>query len=296
MKKLSVVLLILLSASFLSAQVYRSNQLYQKLDELPVIPASGYALETLGNRSVLYLDGNAVASIDESRQGTDRIIEQKDLISGVVKTRIYRDGLLIRETETTEEGLRETSFTYIEGHLAFCSVLLDGETVDNIFFLRSSNNDEPVAVKDNEGLRFMSGSYMFQSGELYEILSSNLVLTGDYEILEDGDILVKLEGVTYTYSPDGLLMKVEQGTSATINEYEGLNLVRSELTDGDSRTVTIYVDGKESEILDYEDGSLVSRTTFPDTGKVQILYSNGRELATVYYKLDNRTVDRIEYR
>ena len=296
MKKLSVVLLILLSASFLSAQVYRSNQLYQKLDELPVIPASGYALETLGNRSVLYLDGNAVASIDESRQGTDRIIEQKDLISGVVKTRIYRDGLLIRETETTEEGLRETAFTYIEGHLAFCSVLLDGETVDNIFFLRSSNNDEPVAVKDNEGLRFMSGSYMFQSGELYEILSSNLVLTGDYEILEDGDILVKLEGVTYTYSPDGLLMKVEQGTSATINEYEGLNLVRSELTDGDSRTVTIYVDGQESEILDYEDGSLVSRTTFPDTGKVQILYSNGRELATVYYKLDNRTVDRIEYR
>ena len=296
MKKLSVVLLILLSASFLSAQVYRSNQLYQKLDELPVIPASGYALETLGNRSVLYLDGNAVASIDESRQGTDRIIEQKDLISGVVKTRIYRDGLLIRETETTEEGLRETAFTYIEGHLAFCSVLLDGETVDNIFFLRSSNNDEPVAVKDNEGLRFMSGSYMFQSGELYEILSSNLVLTGDYEILEDGDILVKLEGVTYTYSPDGLLMKVEQGTSVTINEFEGLNLVRSELTDGDSRTVTIYVDGKESEILDYEDGSLVSRTTFPDTGKVQILYSNGRELATVYYKLDNRTVDRIEYR
>ena len=296
MKKLSVVLLILLSASFLSAQVYRSNQLYQKLDELPVIPASGYALETLGNRSVLYLDGNAVASIDESRQGTDRIIEQKDLISGVVKTRIYRDGLLIRETETTEEGLRETSFTYIEGHLAFCSVLLDGETVDNIFFLRSSNNDEPVAVKDNEGLRFMSGSYMFQSGELYEILSSNLVLTGDYEILEHGDILVKLEGVTYTYSPDGLLMKVEQGTSVTINEFEGLNLVRSELTDGDSRTVTIYVDGKESEILDYEDGSLVSRTTFPDTGKVQILYSNGRELATVYYKLDNRTVDRIEYR
>ena len=296
MKKLSVVLLILLSASFLYAQVYRSNQLYQKLDELPVIPASGYALETLGNRSVLYLDGNAVASIDESRQGTDRIIEQKDLISGVVKTRIYRDGLLIRETETTEEGLRETAFTYIEGHLAFCSVLLDGETVDNIFFLRSSNNDEPVAVKDNEGLRFMSGSYMFQSGELYEILSSNLVLTGDYEILEDCDILVKLEGVTYTYSPDGLLMKVEQGTSVTINEYEGLNLVRSELTDGDSRTVTIYVDGKESEILDYEDGSLVSRTTFPDTGKVQILYSNGRELATVYYKLDNRTVDRIEYR
>ena len=168
--------------------------------------------------------------------------------------------------------------------------------VDNIFFLRSSNSDEPVAVKDSDGLRFMSGSYMFQSGELYEILSSNLVLNGDYEILESGEILVRLEDGCYTYSPDGLLIKMEQGTSVTINEYEGMNLVRSELTDGDSRTVTLYVDGKENEILDYEDGILVSRTTFPDTGKVQILYSNGRELATVYYKIDNRTVDRIEYR
>ena len=296
MKKLSVVLLLLLSASFLYAQVYRSNQLYQKLDELPGIPQSGYALDIQGNLSVLYLDGKAVLTIDESVQGTERIIEQNDLITGIVRTRIYRNGLLIRETETTEEGVRETAFTYIEGHLAFCSVLLDGNTVDNIFFLRSSNNDEPVAVKDKEGLRFMSGSYMFQSGELYEILSSNLVLTGDYEILENGDILVKLDGGTYTYSPDGLLIKVEQGTSVTINEYEGLNLVRSEMTDGKYRTITMYSEGWESEILDYEDGILVSRTTFPDTGKVQVLYSNGRELATVYYKIDNRTIDRIEYR
>ena len=296
MKKLSVVLLILLSASFLYAQVYRSNQLYQKLDELEVVPASGYALEIQGNSSVLYLDGNEVVKIEDSRQGTDRIIEQKDLMTGTVKTRIYRDGLLIRETETSAQGITETAFTYIDGHLAFCSVIVDGSTVDNIFFLRSSNNDEPVAVKDNDGLRFMSGTYMFQSGELYEILSSNLVLTGDYEILENGDILVKLEGGTYTYSPDGLLIKEEQGTSVTVNEYEGINLVRSEMTDGKHRTVTLYSEGKESEVLDYEDDILVSRTTFPDTGKVQILYSNGRELATVYYKLDNRTVDRIEYR
>ena len=296
MKKLSVVLLILLSASFLSAQVYRSNQLYQKLEELPGIPESGYALMVEGQSSVLYLDGNAVASINESVLGTDRINEQKDLITGSVRTRIYRDGLLIRETESVDERISETAFTYIDGHLAFCSVIVDGTIVDNIFFLRSSNSDEPVAVKDSDGLRFMSGSYMFQSGELYEILSSNLVLNGDYEILESGEILVRLEDGCYTYSPDGLLIKMEQGTSVTINEYEGMNLVRSELTDGDSRTVTLYVDGKENEILDYEDGILVSRTTFPDTGKVQILYSNGRELATVYYKIDNRIVDRVEYR
>ena len=45
-----------------------------------------------------------------------------------------------------------------------------------------------------------------------------------------------------------------------------------------------------------QDGILESRTVFTESGKVQTLYSNGRELATVYYKIDNRTVDRIEYR
>ena len=60
--------------------------------------------------------------------------------------------------------------------------------------------------------------------------------------------------------------------------------------------MTLYSEGRESEILDYEDSNLVSRTVFTDNGKVQTLYSNGRELATVYYKSDNRTVDRIEYR
>ena len=54
--------------------------------------------------------------------------------------------------------------------------------------------------------------------------------------------------------------------------------------------------GKESEVLVYNEDELISRTEFPDTGKIQTLYSNGRELAVVYYKPDNRTVDRIEYR
>ena len=117
MKKLPVILLILLSASFLSAQVFRSNQLYQKLDKLEAVPASGYALDIQGTHSILYLDGNAVATIDENRQGSDRIIEQKDLITGSIRTRIYRDGLLIRETESVDERISETAFTYIDGHL-----------------------------------------------------------------------------------------------------------------------------------------------------------------------------------
>ena len=296
MKKLSLILLLLMIASSLSAQIYRSNQLNQHLEELSSIPQTGYAIEVNGTTSVLYLDGKAVLSINESKQGTERTIEQVELESGNKKTMFYRNGLLTREISYIGEKVEETAYTYLNGHLAFCSFISDGETVDTIFFLRSSDNDEPVAVKDNEGLRFMSSSYMFQSGELYEILASNLVLTGDYEVLESGEIQVVLEDGIYTYSSDGLLLKVEQGSAVTLNYYEGTILVRSELTDGNQNTVTVYENGRENEVFVYEKDELISRTIFPDTGKVQTLYSNGRELATVYYKPDNRTVDRIEYR
>lgn len=296
MKKTAVVLILLLLAPSLFAVVYRSNQLQQRLEVLQAVSETGYSIDVEGNSSTLYLDGQAVLSIIETSWESEKIIEQTDLLTGEKKVLVYQGGLLARETETTALGSDETIYTYINGHLAFCTVRHDGETLENIFFLRSSDGEEPVAVRDNSGLRFMAGSYMYQSGKLLRILASNLVLTGDYEVLDTGEILVELEDGIYTYSPDGLLMKVEQGSSLTLNEYEGIDLVRSEKTDGDKRTVTIYKDGKEAEILDYEDGILVSRTTFPDTGKVQTIYSNGRELATVYYKIDNKTVERIEYK
>ena len=296
MKRISVVLILMFIVSSLSAQVYRSNQLNQKLEVLEAVPQTGYALEVNGHSSVLYLDGQPVLAIDETIQGTDKIIIQTDLITGFRKTLVYQNGLLVRETTDSSDGVSETIYTYINSHLAFCTFRQDGRTIDTVFFLRSSENEEPVAVKDNSGLRFMSGSYMFQSGELYEIISSNLVLTGDYEVLENGDILVELEDGKYTYSSDGLLMKLVQGTAETINFYEDLNLIRSEKTDGKLKTVTYYENGRETEILDYDDGELVSRTVFKETGKEQTIYINGRELATVYYELDNRTVNRIEYK
>ena len=262
MRKIAAVLLIISFASCLYATVYRSNQLNQKLEVLADVPETGYALDVNGTGSVLYLNGEAVLKITESVQGSDRIVEQVDLISGSTTTRIYRNGLLSRETYTGEEGISETAYVYVDGHLVFCTLLSDGVTVETVFFLRSSGNDEPVAVRDNNGLRFMSSSYLFQSGELYEILSSNLVLTGDYETLENGDILVRLEDGTYRYSPDGLLIEVTRGSSVTKNEYEGTDLIRSETIDGTARTVTVYENGREKEILEYDGDSLVSFTAF----------------------------------
>lgn len=296
MRKLSAVLLLLIFSSLLYAQTYRSNQLLQRLEELDSIPVQGYALDVNGDESTLYLDGRAVIAIAESNQGDERIIEQKELESGNTKTLVYRDGLLVQESLSSDGITEESIYTYIRGHLAFCTVRRDGQTLDVIFFLRSADGNEPVAVKDNDGLRFMSSSYMFQSGELYQIISSDLVLTGDYKVQEGGEIVVELEDGTYTYSEDGLLLKLVQGASVTTNTYEGRQLVKSETMAGGNTKVVLYEKGSESEILDYEGSQLISRTLCRKEGNIQTLYRNGREIAVVYYNADNRTVERIEYR
>ena len=137
---------------------------------------------------------------------------------------------------------------------------------------------------------------MFHSGELYQIISSDLVLTGDYKVQESGEIVVELDDGIYTYSEDGLLLKVVQGTSVTTNSYEGRQLVKSETVTGENRKVVLYEGGSEHEILDYDGSQLVSRTLCRKEGNIQTLYRNGREIAVVYYNADNRTVERIEYR
>ncbi len=296
MRKLSAVLLLLLFSSLLYAQVFRSNQLLQRLEKLDSIPVQGYALDVNGDESTLYLDGRAVIAIAESNQGDERIIEQKELESGNTKTLVYRDGLLVQESLSSDGITEESIYTYIRGHLAFCTIRRDGQTLDVIFFLRSADGNEPVAVKDNDGLRFMSSSYMFQSGELYQIISSDLVLTGDYKVQESGEIVVELEDGTYTYSEDGLLLKLVQGASVTTNTYEGRQLVKSETVTGENRKIVLYEGGSEHEILDYEGAQLISRTLCRKEGNIQTLYRNGREIAVVYYNADNRTVERIEYR
>ena len=68
-----------------------------------------------------------------------------------------------------------------------------------------------------------------------------------------------------------------------------------ETKDKTSRIVENYGDGTPYDRYEYENEILVSHTVFRDEGIIKTMYSKGRVVAVVYYKKDNRTVDRIEY-
>lgn len=282
------------SMSCLFAALYKSNELGQMLELVQSRPETGYLLDVKEDAKLLYLDDELVSKTTETKVDGSILVVEENYRTEVTSTRQFTDGLLVRETN----GDTSVSYGYIEGHLAFCSTFKgsDSEPVSIVFFLRSSDDGTLVAVRTEEGLRFISDSYLVQTGSLYKMVSTNLVVQGDYVINEDGDIQYDEAGITYIYSAEGLLLETREGEIVTTFSYDGTILVSTMRIDGSTEVIENYLDGKISETLVYENEVLSSQTYHKDGGSIQILYKDGRKVATVYYKEDNRTVDRIEYR
>ncbi len=297
MKRILALTLVLTSVTCLFATVYRSNQLGQMLSVADSRLNEGYFLEMEGDVSSLYCDGVLVSRTTRSNDELGLVVIEEDLAKEVTTIRQYKDGLLLRETVTDKDSSVSTSYGYMEGHLAFCSTFKDGEEEPSsvTFFLRSSDDGSLVAIRDNEGLRFLSESYIYQTGELYQMAAKDLMLKGDYEILEDGSIQYEEAGTVYLYSPEGLLLETKGEKSSTRYTYENYELLSTETLNDAERIVETYVDGKVSETSVYRGEELSSVTRHLEGGNVQILYKDGRKVATVYYNEDNRTVKRIEY-
>ena len=292
MKKTLALLLSFFALGSLSALVYSSNLLGQKLEVLSGIPLSGYALEDNGSVSTLYLDGIPVRRTERIEGIQETTVTETDLLSGSTFTRFYSDGLLMSESGSDGSLV---SYAYVEGRLAFCSSSVPGQESRVTFFLRSSGDGSLMAVKEGDVYRFISESYIFQDNELLQQVASDLVIKEDHEVLEDGRIRYEQGGIIYIYSPSGLLLSAEENGVVSEYFYDGRTIARIETVDGNLRSVENYSDGRAVERLVYEDGILTSRTEYRTEGNIQVLYKNGRKVATVYYRQDNRTVDRIEY-
>jgi len=293
MKKTALLISLLLSMSLLSAQMYRSNLLGQKLDTLGSVPTNGYALEETGDKSILYLDGRMVRVTEHLVSGNTTVETETDISTGKRSTRTYTDGLLVSETDA--DG-NETGYAYVDGHLSFSSTTsaANGE-VHVVFFLRSAGDGALMAVREGESIRFVNDSYIFQDDDLLQQLAADLVVSSDHEILENGNIKYEENGITYVYSPSGKLLTKEQNGAVSEYFYANNKISKVETTDGNMKGIEMYEDGTAVSMTVYENGVIASMTLYRTEGNIQTLYRDGRKVATVYYRQDNRTVDSIEY-
>ena len=300
MRKAVLLLLLILVPAFLCAvDIFRSNQLMQKLQTLDSLPSEGYALvEESEDAATLYLDGKAVMTRTVSNDGEGQTVTETDLISVRITKKRYSDGRILSDVTSDSDGneIRTEYYGYVEGRLAFVTTKDSGsEVTETLFFLRSSDTGEPFAVKTENGIRFFTSSWVYEEGELYEVVSGNLILKGEHSVSDDGNIIYMEGSREYVYLPDGRILSVTDGTTVRNYIYEENKLVRVETATGSLLSVEYYSNGSAVRRLDYEDGELTSETELRKEGNIRKLYSKGRLVATVYYRSDNRTVDRIEY-
>lgn len=292
MRKTVVLIALLFSMSVLSAQVYRSNMLGQKLHTVGSVTADGYSLEETAGRSVLYLDGTIVRVTERVTAGNTTEETEKDLTTGKTTFRTYTDGLLVSETDADGTG---TVYAYVDGHLAFSSRTSEDGEVMTTFFLRSAGDGSLMAVREGESIRFVNEAYVFQNEDLLQQLFGDLVVSSDYEILENGNIRYVENGIIYIYSPSGRLLSTEDNGAVSEYFYVNNKISRIETVNGNVKSIEMYEDGSAVGITVYEDGVIASKTLYRAEGNIQTLYRDGRKMATVYYRPDNRTVDSIEY-
>ena len=295
-RALAVLVPIIFCLSVSASGIYRSNILGQKLSSVDEI-GQGYVLSEQEGLSILYRDGIEIKRIEEEKSDELTVVTEKDMLSGKTTVRTYTAGLLMSEKEESEgQPVLETSYSYFNGRLSFVTTTdYTTQVSETVFFLRSSVDGSPLAVRTKDSIRFFGEDYVFQDGNLYEIVSGNLVLTGQHSVNADGMIEYSEGDVLWTYYPDGRIMSVCDGTYLKKYFYEEGVLSRTETTRGDNLSVGTYKDGKEVSRSEYEKGVLVSFTELRSEGNIKTLYSEGRKVAVVYYRSDNRTVDRIEY-
>ena len=220
---------------------------------------------------------------------------------GLYAEDVYDDmGFLKEKTENTAEGVVKSILTYKEGKLLYTSKFLnnEGEPFEIEYYLRSPVNNSLVGVKRFSGTNLVGGNYLYSEETLYLNATDNLVFSTDFEISDDGTIVItNADGETETYSSAGFLLKKE--SEETLIEYfysdSGRLLERTETKENK----VIETEYDENQVK-YRETITVNNitdsvTVYKSTGKIQTVYENGKPFADVLYYPDNRRVREITY-
>jgi len=294
MKRLLVSLIVLMSSFCLFSEVFRSNQLAQKLEIIPSVPETGYALDD-GNPSVLYLDGKQVRTITTTVTDELTVIIEDDGLGNTTE-RHYSKGLLVSETQSGPSGNRTTNYSYYDGHLVLSGTYVDGAAVSVTSFLRSPSGEAVIGVDQDGKVRLFSDSYVVEQGTVYREAVPGLVTTGTHTVNADGSITVSTEDRILTYSADGLLLKEVSDSETVTYTYNGKLLSSITVEKGNMKTVERYEDGLAKELATYKDGVISGILRYSESGNILTVYENGEPVAVVRYKMDNRTIESIEYK
>ena len=294
MKYAVAVLIFFLSVFPVFPDSYSSNELGQIVDY-----ESPYSIEVNNNSEILSKDGIPVTEIITVTNGKTRTVIIKYLEEGNESKTVYESGYLKSVEYTYPDGSSDsTSYIYSDGYLVCTEhVSADGNrTVE--YYLRNAADSSLFAVRRYENTTLIGTDYIY-TDENYYTKRENLIVNGDFDFDDSGNIMFTRDGVLYTYGPDSKLIMEDNGSSIRYYEYEGdaVSQIRTETKTKPFTTVIVdYINGSPLSELTYVDGVISQRIDYKtQDGMVKTVYSSGNPVAKVYYRSDNKKVARVEY-
>lgn len=293
MKKFCFFFILLCSFSLFAGK-YNSNALGQNLG--PVTEDSLYVLEIAENEEILYKDGIEVRKKIISEDPVDNLKTITCEYPDYSESYVYDKSRLVKYSKNEQDNEHCYSYTYQNNHLVFVSYSENGEFKSAEYYLRSSSDNSLIGIKKYSDTSLIGETYLFEENELFSELSKGFILNGDFSITPEGLIQYSIDGITKTYSSEGLILKEEGPDYINSFSYsDNGQLDSSVLKTGNKTIQSEYTDGVLFSQTEYLDNVINGYTVYKPEGMVRTMFSNGKKVADVYYRSDNRKIKEIQY-
>ena len=300
MRKHIAILSMLLFLLPLNASYFESNALGQFIASKESLSGTGYEGEVNNGRTVIYLDGEVVRERVETENGytvtedgytesvtldsSGRRISDRVDDDGAITERVYSyDGDRLSSVAITDGDGISRIIEYIDtpqGHLAGLAGDESGYLTP-YFYVYSLDGDE-VKVSLHAG-----------DGEAEFIPDPSV-----YTIDEDGNWTGTSaeDGAERVYFPDGKLLSLTREDRTERYSYdEDGELSASDVTEGDTRTVSEYSEGRLVHSDIYIDGVIQTSRTYNEDGSMEeIRYSDGVKKSLILFDSDGLRIRRVE--
>lgn len=293
MKRAIFFLLFLLSFPILFAQVYKSNALAQKIEEVDSLSGLGWELEDADGERKLYLDGNLYSTRKELPDGYEIISE-----SSSERSFIDENGRVIRRIIEKGGNKEEYNYFYEDGKLISYTYSLNGELIKKVDYIFAGKS--LASLSGENRAFFVDNYYVYEDGEDKHIVTFDDAVDErdvkkDYSVTEEGKLVEIIDGITFTYSKDGRIESEVGDNYSVFYTYsdEGA-LLRKESVKGSTKEVENYKDSLLDYLEIYDNGVLSkTRKTLPDGAVEEIRYISGSPRYKLIFDLDGRRLKEV---
>lgn len=291
MIKRSLFFLLFAISSLFASDLYDSNELMQKISPIETFSGIGWELEADEQGATLYHNGSLHSTKKNYADGYETITPL-----GRERVILNKDGLIERKIIESDSRTEEYNYFYTDGILSSYNLSVDGE-VERVVTYATSKEGRLLSFESGE-MRYLSPEFFVYTLDEKAIRLDNgevKIATGDIEDTEDGGYKKTLDGVLYTYSPEGRLISEESDGGSIYYSYAEDGSIAEKKTASESEVIEeFYSNGTLTKTLYSENGAVI-RELYPlESGEFEeIRYLDGKTSYRILYDRDGKRVKEI---